>query len=196
VGLVSSVTRVIGKFSIENNDRGYNAVPMKKKFAVFATVLASLAAAAQQPTLASPLLDHLAGHWVLRGTIAGKPTTHDVDAEWVIQHQYLRLHEVSQEQNANRQPQYEAMIFIGWNQTPKTYTCVWLDVYGGASIASLGIAEPSDNQLPFIFKDEKGEVSFHNDFVYNPTTDTWEWRMDNIDKGVAKPFGRVKLTRK
>ena len=105
------MTRVIGKFSVENNDRGYNAVPMKKKFAVFATVLASLAAAAQQPTLASPLLDHLAGHWVLRGTIAGKPTTHDVDAEWVIQHQYLRLHEVSQEQNAKRQPQYEAMIF-------------------------------------------------------------------------------------
>ena len=161
---------------------------MKSTIAIFALVLASLSAAGQQPTLASPLLDHLAGHWVLRGNIAGKQTTHDV--------QYLRLHEVSQEQDAKGQPQYEAMIFIGWNQTPKTYTCVWLDVYGGASVASLGVAEPAENELPFIFRDEKGEVSFHNDFVYNPTADTWEWRMDNIDKGLAKPFGRVKLTRK
>ena len=97
---------------------------MKSTIAIFALVLASLSAAGQQPTLASPLLDHLAGHWVLRGNIAGKQTTHDVDAEWVIQHQYLRLHEVSQEQDAKGQPQYEAMIFNGWNQTPKTYTCV------------------------------------------------------------------------
>lgn len=169
---------------------------MKSTIAIFALVLASLSALAQQPTLASPLLDHLTGHWVLRGNIAGKPTTHDVDAEWVIQHQYLRLHEVSQEQNAKGQPQYEAMIFIGWNQTPKTYTCVWLDAYGGASVASLGVAEPAENKLPFVFKDEKGEVSFHNEFAFDPAADTWEWRMDNIDKGLAKPFGRVKLTRK
>lgn len=169
---------------------------MKKKFAVFALVLVSLATAAQQPTLASPLLDHLTGHWVLRGTIAGKQTTHDVDAEWLIQHQYLRLHEVSHEQNAKGQPHYEAMIFIGWNETPKTYTCVWLDVYGGASISSLGMADPRENELPFVFKDDRGEVSFHNNFIYNSTTDTWEWHMDNVDKGVAKPFGRVKLARK
>jgi hypothetical protein len=30
------------------------------------------------------LLDHLAGQWILQGTIAGKRTTHDVQVEWVL----------------------------------------------------------------------------------------------------------------
>jgi hypothetical protein len=38
-------------------------------------------ASAQQPPVNSPLLDHFAGKWVLRGTVAGQPTTHDVEAE-------------------------------------------------------------------------------------------------------------------
>lgn len=168
---------------------------MKRNLIVLLLLLASLAAA-QQPPVSSPILDHLAGHWVLRGTIAGKQTTHDVDAEWIIQHHYLRLHEVSREKDAKGQPLYEAMVFVGWIDASKTYTCAWLDVYGGSSIQSIGVAEPAENKLPFVFKDEKGEVSFHNDFVYDPTADAWEWHMDNIDKGAAKPFGRVKLTRK
>jgi len=53
-----------------------------------------------------------------------------------------------------------------------------------------------ENALPFVFKDEKGESTFSNDFIYDPKADSWEWRMDNVEKGVAKPFGRVKLTRK
>lgn len=54
----------------------------------------------------SPLLEHMTGHWVLRGTIAKKPTVHDVDAAWVAQHRYLQIHEVSREKNADGQPQY------------------------------------------------------------------------------------------
>ena len=164
--------------------------------AVVLVLLAGVAVFAQQPPVASPLLDHLTGHWIARGEIAGKPTTHDVDAEWIIQHHYVRLHEVSRENDAKGQPSYEAMIFVGWNSAAKANTCVWLDVFGGSSIESIGVAEPAENQLPFIFKNEKGEISFRNSFVYDPAADAWEWRMFNVDKGVDKPFGLVKLTRK
>jgi len=168
---------------------------MKSKIWAFAILLASITAAAQQASVAAPLLEHLTGHWVLRGEIGGKQTTHDVDAEWIIQHHYVRIHEVSRDKDAKGQAQYEAMIFVGQTETPKAYTCVWLDVYGGSSIESIGVAEPGENKLPFIFKNEKGEVSFHNDFIYDPAAGAWEWRMDNVEKGVPKPFGRVKLTR-
>ena len=168
---------------------------MRNRIAVFAILLASATVAAQQASVASPLLEHLTGHWVLRGEIAGKQTTHDVVGEWVIQHRYVQLHEVSRDKDAKGQPQYEAMIFVSWTETPKAYTCVWLDVNGGSSVESIGVAEPTENKLPFVFKNEKGEVSFRNDFIYDPATAAWEWRMDNVDKGVAKPFGRVKLTR-
>jgi hypothetical protein len=150
---------------------------------------------AQQPPVNSPLLDHLVGKWMLQGTVAGKETTHDVDAEWVLEHHYLLIHEVSREKNAKGAPQYQATIYIAWNEPTKDYACVWLDDYGGLAAASIGAVTPQENELPFIFKDEKGEVTFKNDFVYDAKASTWEWRMDNVANGVAKPFARVKLTR-
>lgn len=166
---------------------------------------------AQQPPVNSPLLDHLAGKWLLEGTIAGQQTKHNIDAEWVLDHHYLRIHEVSQEQKADGQPQYEAMVFIAWNEQimigqtkpdqtkndqAKHYSCAWLDVYGSFSAASIGVGPPSENELAFVFKNEKGEPDFSNDFVYDAKTDTWSDALDNIVNGTKKEFGRVKLTRR
>jgi hypothetical protein len=158
-------------------------------------VCAAGAALAQQAPLKSPLLDHLAGKWVLQGTISGQQTTHDVDAEWVLDHHYLRIHEISRDKNKNGKPQYEATIYVAWNDQTKQYAAVWLDVYGGLTPGSIGVADSKDNELPFVFKNENGEIDFTNDFIFDPKAEVWEWRMDNVDKGVVKPFGRVKLTR-
>jgi hypothetical protein len=163
---------------------------------IFGLALGSGAAAfAQQPPVNSALLDRLAGKWVLRGTIGGRETTHDVTAEWVLAHHYLMVHEVSREKNDKGEPQYQATVYIGWNEAAKTYAAVWLDDFGGLNTTSIGVATATENELPFIFKDEKGEVDFKNDFVYDPKAETWEWHMDNVVNGAAKPFARLKLTR-
>lgn len=164
--------------------------------AVVAAMLLSATAVAQQPPVNSALLDHLAGNWVLRGTIAGQQTTHDLKVRWVLAHHYLQLHEVAREKNSKGQPQYEATVYVAWNEKPAHYSCVWLDVYGGLSPESIGTAAPQASQLAFVFKDEKGETTFTNDFIYDSKADSWEWRMDNVERGVSKPFGRVILTRK
>jgi len=65
-----------------------------------------------------PLLERLVGNWVLRGTIAGKQTTHDIVTEWFLDHQYLRIHETSREKNDKGQAQYEAVVLIGWMKWP------------------------------------------------------------------------------
>jgi hypothetical protein len=152
-------------------------------------------AVAQQPPVNAPLLDHLVGRWALQGKIGGQDTTHEVSAEWVLQHHYLLIHEVSRQMNGKGGPQYQATIYIGWNEATKEYACVWLDDYGGLTSESIGVANPTENELPFVFKDKKGDVTFKNEFVYDTKAGTWEWRMDNVQKGVAIPFGRVKLTR-
>jgi hypothetical protein len=158
-------------------------------------ILLSPFACAQQPPMNSPLLDHLAGHWVLKGTIAGQQVIHDVDGEWTLDHHYLRIHEVSRDKNGQGKPSYEALVFIGWNEGPKQYGCAWLDVFGGLAAESIGMATPKENEIPFVFKDEKGSISLTNDFLYHPASDIWEWQIDNIDKGTAKPFARVQLMR-
>lgn len=161
----------------------------------FLFLLVTFNAWGQQPPTDSPLLDHLVGQWTMEGTIAGQKTVHDVSAEWVLGHHYLALHEVSREKQKDGSPKYEATIYIGWNPQPKEYACVWLDVYGGLAVESIGTASAKENDIPFVFKDEKGAVTFLNDFVYDPQADTWEWHMDNVTAAGAKPFGRVKLTR-
>jgi hypothetical protein len=158
-------------------------------------MMMSVAAAAQQPPVNSPLLDHLAGSWVMRGTIAGRKTTHDVNAQWVLGHHYLQIHEVAREKNRSGGPQYEATIFIGWNDKAKQYSCIWLDGFWYIAPEAIGVAATQKNQIRFVWKDDKGETSFTNDFVYRPESNSWEWRMNNVEKGVSQPFGRVTLTR-
>jgi hypothetical protein len=160
-----------------------------------ATIFAALIAMAQQAPVNSPLLDHLAGKWLMQGTLAKYSVTHELDAEWVLQHHYLRFHEVSRDKNDKGEPHYEATVFIGWNEKTKQYACAWMDVYGGLTTESIGVAPPKENELAFVFTDEHGETSFTNTFVYDPRTNTWEDRLNNVEKGVAKPFARFNLTK-
>jgi hypothetical protein len=163
------------------------------KVAVWVTLSASFAFA-QQPTFHDQLLDHLTGNWVLQGTIAGKETTHDVTAEWVLEHQYLRIHEVSRDKDSKGQPAYEAMVFIGWVEASAEYVGAWLDTYGSMGESTIGRSKRNGDEIHFLFKDK--DSLFHTRFVYHPDADNWEWRMDSEEKGEMKPFARVKLTRK
>src|SRR5690348_5743410 len=101
-----------------------------KRLVLLTTMFAAVTVMAQQGPVNSPLLDHLAGKWVMQGTVGSQPVTHDLDAEWALQHRYLRFHEVSRGKNDKGEPQYEATVFVAWNEKSKQYACVWLDVYG------------------------------------------------------------------
>jgi len=153
---------------------------------------------AESPAGDDPWLSRLVGHWVLEGRITGKDTTHDVDAEWVLNHLYVRLHEVSREKDARGQAAYEAIVYVTRDAAPGEYAVLWLDntASGAFSAEGIGHAKPEGESLPFVFKDARGDVSFKNTFAYDPASRTWAWVMDNVDKGVPKPFGRVKLSRR
>jgi hypothetical protein len=137
------------------------------------------------------------GKWVLLGTIEGKETTHDIDTEWVLGHQYVRLHEVSREKNAQGQAEYEAIVFIGWDQPSSQYACLWLDSTGGGGLTApaIGHAKRSGDEIAFLFKSADGSI-FHTTFAYSKGTDSWQWLMDGEEGGKLQPFARVKLTRK
>jgi hypothetical protein len=175
-----------------------SAVTLTTPLGVLLAILLAMSgpAVGQQPTFRDPLLDRFEGNWLLEGTIAGRETKHDVMVEWMLNHQYLRIHEISHEKKASGESAYEAMVFVGWDEAKSRYVCAWLDVYGGISPASIGQAPRSGDEIRFFFNDNDGKVDFHTTFVYDRKADTWAWRMDNEDKGQLKPFARVQLTRK
>src|SRR5215472_18152882 len=82
---------------------------------------------AQNASMDSPtqLLNYLTGRWVMAGTLGGKQTTHDVDAEWVLKREYIRFHEVSREKDASGGPAYEAIVFLSWEANKGEYSCLW-----------------------------------------------------------------------
>ncbi|HTV58533.1 MAG TPA: hypothetical protein VMJ93_06645 [Verrucomicrobiae bacterium] len=124
---------------------------------------------AQQPPQPSArqdaFLDRMTGHWVLSGTIAGRQTIHDVDAGWVLNREYLRLHEVSREKSPAGSPAYEAIVFIGWDPEAREYTILWLDTTSGAGLNSpvIGRGTLSGDQILFLFKSAEG--NFHTTFA-------------------------------
>jgi hypothetical protein len=159
-------------------------------------IFASLSLTAQQPTLRDSLLDCMTGQWVLQGQIAGKETVHDIDAEWALNHQFVRIHEVSREKNEKSEPEYQADVYIGWDDSTKEYVCFWIDVWGGASPESIGRAKRDGNDIAFLFCDKNGKVKFHTTFSYDNSLGIWQWMMDNDDNGKLQPFARLKQTRK
>ena len=138
----------------------------------------------------------MVGHWVLRGTIAKQQTTHDVDAQWVLDKEYVQIHEVSREKDGAGKPLYEAMILVVWDPKAGEYACLWLDTTGVANFPPEGVgrAKPRGDSIPFVFKDPNGGI--HNTFAYDREKDAWTWAIDNEAKGKLTPFARVTLTRR
>src|SRR5436190_15501114 len=58
----------------------------------FALLMFASAAAAQDRTFHDPFIDRLAGDWTLTRQIRGKELENTVHAEWVLNHQFLRVH--------------------------------------------------------------------------------------------------------
>jgi len=143
-------------------------------------------------------LERLGGSWILRGTLAGRVTTHDVTAAWILDGLYLELHERSREADAKGKPQYEAVILLGLDPATGEYQCLWLDSTGGGGLSptAFGRGKRTGDSIPFLFRDADGTISFSNTFSYDTDAQAWTWQLDNVRKdGTRAPFGRVRLTR-
>jgi len=136
------------------------------------------------------LLDNLAGEWKLSRKIRGQSVENSVKAEWVLNHQFLLVHM----KDVNGQPNYEAMIFIGYDNASERYVAHWIDVFGGRFSETLGYGARYGNSIKFVFEYPDGP--FHNAFTWYPETKTWIFLMEQKDQsGKWKEFAEDKLRR-
>ena len=161
-------------------------------------VMPAALAFSQAQSAPEALLDTMTGHWVMTGTIGKKPTTHDVDVDWVLKREYIRIHEVSRDKDQSGGIGYEAWIYVVWDAKQSEYAVMWLDNTAATNFAPEGIghAKPDGDRIPFIFKDAEGN-GIHTTFAYDRAKDTWSWTIDNVDKfGKSSSFAKLTLTRK
>jgi hypothetical protein len=166
------------------------------KFIFILVLITPLTAKSQQIPQPDSLLNKLTGKWVLKGTIAGQETIHDIDAKRVLNGQYIQINEVSRDKDEKGYPLYDAIIYICWQEAKKQYFCLWLDNTSNEGISNqiLGCAKQNGDKIEMVFKFNDAN-QFHTTFLYNRDKDTWQWLMDGEEKGKLQPFARVILTK-
>jgi hypothetical protein len=141
-----------------------------------------------------PLVDRMAGTWKLEGQVMGRDAHHEVHADWVLNHQFLRLQEKTAGSAPNSERTYEAIWFLGYDPISERYVLHLMDVLGARYSEILGYGVREGNQIRFVF--EYADGPFHTTYRWNQENDTWEWLMEQKDKkGGWVPFAHLKLTR-
>jgi hypothetical protein len=143
------------------------------------------------------VLEKLEGEWVMTGTVGGEEVIHDVYVDRILKRQYVRIHELSREKDADGEPAYEAWIHIVWDQENAEYVVMWLDNTATTNFAPEGVGhgKPVGDRIPFVWKSADGS-GIHNTFKYDRTSETWTWEIDNVDKSdKASSFARLTLKR-
>ena len=91
---------------------------------LLALVLGLSAASEADPTQGPPpddLLEQLTGQWVLRGSMGQTRLHQQVEAEWVVQGHYLRMHMIDAEPPSGEETPYEAVYMLGYDEGAEEY---------------------------------------------------------------------------
>lgn len=176
------------------------------KIATFLLALFHLASMQQSDAdAAAALMNHLVGRWTMTGTLGGKQTTHDADARWVLNREYVEFHETSRDRRQDGSPAYEAILFLAWHAKTSEFMCLFLDNTVGGGLSPEGIAhgKRSGNAISVVFACRAGhcppglseDESLQTTFVYQRSTDTWRLTIDDVTDRKTDRWGDMTLTR-
>jgi hypothetical protein len=140
------------------------------------------------------LVDHLSGNWKMGGQVMGQEAHHEVQAEWVLNHQFLRIHEQTAADAPSDESKYEAIWFLGWDPVSERYVMHLVDVFGGRFSETLGYGQRAGNVIRFVFEYPDGP--FHTTMRWSAEKETWEWLMEQKDKnGKWSSFADLKMSK-
>lgn len=136
------------------------------------------------------LLENLVGDWKLTRQIRGQTVQNTVNVEWVLNHQFLRLHM----KDVATPAQYEAMVFVGYDNASDRYVVHWIDIFGGRFSETLGYGKREGNSIKFVFEYPDGP--FYNTFTWNAADKSWTFLAEHKNKeGKWTTFASDKLHR-
>jgi Protein of unknown function (DUF1579) len=164
---------------------------MKRSTLVFVIALLLLIEthAAGPPPLQDQFLDNFVGDWRVERNMGKRRVKQtSVHCEWVLNHQFIKFHYGA----ADAKPEYEAFVFIGFDDAAKNYVCHWVDVFG-AKDSELGRGKIDEKLLGIEFKFGKDELT--NKFTFDPQTKTWTSLIRQIENGEWKTFAEEKWTK-
>ena len=144
------------KMLVSNYKKGFEFDTGKRLFKTILILLIifPITVKSQQTSQPDSLLNKLTGKWILEGRIEGKETIHDIDAERVLNGQYVQIKEVSREKDEKGNPLYEAVVYLCWQESKQQYFCLWLDNTSNEGITNgvIGSAKQNGDNIELLFK--------------------------------------------
>ena len=163
---------------------------MKKLFLLL-TAFISLSALAQSAgdttdgRFHDDLLNHLVGNWSVSGMGHGEPFKNlTLKAEWILNHQYLQIHEKGTDTIPWLKLPWEAVFLIGYNPANKRYVVYELTIRGvDTPYEGFSYASRSGNELKIASKTSPDEF-INQRFIWDPVSGSWriESRLQKMGK--------------
>jgi len=142
-------------------------------------MLAVLAVCAAGPAVAQPVADTrpellraLDGRWTMTGDVLGKPVTYDLEAGPTLDAAFTEWHMKDVQVPA----EYEARVFLGWDDGRKSVIVHWLDRFGGRYSIPHGTGTIDGDSL--VFKIPYPDGPFRDTLVRDAITGTWRFTIE------------------
>jgi hypothetical protein len=128
----------------------------------------------QQPPFHEELLDQLVGFWDLTGSVRSQAVHERVDSEWILNHQFLRIHRKSVDGPD------EQLMYIGYDPVSERYLVHLLNTFGGRGSETLGYGIRSGDKIQFVFEYPSGP--YHYTMSWDGKDRSWQFLLESKDR--------------
>jgi hypothetical protein len=125
------------------------------------------------------ILKKLDGEWLAKGQIMGDDVEYTVSVKPVLNSSFSELHMVDTE----NPPEYEALVFIGYDTTENKIIAHWLDSFGPAYSIPHGTGSIDRNIIEFTVPYSEGP--FHDHLTYNETNNSWSLVIESYKDSIT-----------
>jgi hypothetical protein len=148
-------------------------------FILIATIIATTSFA-QSPkdttngSFQDDLLDHLVGKWNITSVAHGFSSTAVLEAEWVLNHQYLHYRLKSNEVIPWIKMPMEIDCFISYNYNSKRYVVLGMSVFGVDDFEGFCYGSRNGNELKLVQEaNNDADPTNIQRYTWEPTSNSW-----------------------
>jgi hypothetical protein len=139
-------------------------------------------------------LQRLVGTWILTGAMGATQLRQKVEAQWVIQGHFLRVHCMQDGPEPQEEAPYEAVYMLGYDSQSGEYVMHLFDTFGAGYSRTVGVGKRRGDTVEFTFEYPQG--LFSNTFTWDGDSGQWEMLLRQREpSGGWKTFATKSLVR-